>query len=154
MKEIFRNRVFKIDDNNKYYSMPRGVCQGSALGPLLFSIFIISVGSCFASPFLLYADDLVFYDSGTDESVIINNLSLQLEKSWDWCELNGVNINFDKTNFMIFHKERVGTCSSDINKISVRNESIDREFSFEYLGLWFDPHLNFTIHYNSVLKKW
>jgi hypothetical protein len=26
-------------------------------------------------------------------------------------------------------------------------------FSFKYLGLWFDPHLNFIIHYNSVLKK-
>jgi hypothetical protein len=54
---------------------------------------------------------------------------------------------------MIFHKERDRTCSSDINKISVRNESIDRVFSFKYLGLWFDPHLNFTIHYNSVIKK-
>jgi hypothetical protein len=85
--------------------------------------------------------------------VIINNLSLQIEKLCDWCELNGVNINFDKTNFMIFHKERDRTCSSDIYKISVRNESIDRVFSFKYLGFWFDPHLNFTIHYNYVIKK-
>jgi hypothetical protein len=73
-------------------------------------------------------DDLVLYDSGTDESVIINNLSLQIEKLCDSCELNGVNINFDKTNFMIFHKERDRTCSSYIKKISVRNESIDSVF--------------------------
>jgi hypothetical protein len=53
-----RNRVFKIDGNDKYYSMSRGVCQGSALGPLLFSLYINSVGSCFTSPFVLYADDL------------------------------------------------------------------------------------------------
>jgi hypothetical protein len=26
-------------------------------------------------------------------------------------------------------------------------------YSFKYLGLWFDPHLNLTFHYNSVLKK-
>jgi hypothetical protein len=132
LKEVFRNRVFKIADNNKYYSMPRGVCQDSALGTLLLRLYINSVGSCFTSHFLLYADDLVLYDSGTDESVIINNLSLQIEKLCDSCELNGVNINFNKTNF-IFHKEqeRDRTCSSYINKISVRNESI--VFSFKYL---------------------
>jgi hypothetical protein len=59
--------------------MPRGVCQGSSLGPLLFSLYINSVGSGFTSPFLLYADDLVLYDSGTDETAIINSLSLQIE---------------------------------------------------------------------------
>jgi hypothetical protein len=129
------------------------VCQGSALGPLLFSLYINSVGSCFTSPFLLYADDLVLYDSGTDESEVINNLSLQIEKLCDWCERNGVNVNFDKTKFMVFHKERDRNSSSDISKITVRNDCIGRVFSFKYLGLWFDPHLNFTFHYNSVLKK-
>jgi hypothetical protein len=154
INEVFRNRVFRVGNDDKYYCMPRGVCQGSALGPLLFSMHINSVGSCFSSPFLLYADDLVLYDNGTDETVIINKLAIQLDKLCDWCELNGVNINFDKTNFMIFHKERDRSCSSDINKITVRNENIDGVFSFKYLGLWFDPNLNFTIHYNSVLKKW
>jgi hypothetical protein len=133
--------------------MPRGVCQGSALGPLLFSLYINSVGSCFTSPFLLYADDLVLYESGTDETAIINSLSLQIEKLCDWCELNGVAVNFDKTNFMIFHMERDRALPSVTNKITVRNECIDRMFSFKYLGLWFDPHLTLNFHYNSVLKK-
>jgi hypothetical protein len=81
-------------------------CQGSALGPLSFSMFINSVGSCFSSPFLLYADDLVLFDSGIDKTAIVNILSNQLEKLCEWCEGNGVTVNFEKTYFMIFHKER------------------------------------------------
>jgi hypothetical protein len=65
--------VFRVDNNDKYYCMPKGVCQGSALGPLLFK-YINSVGSCFSSPFLLYADDLVLFDCGVDEVAIINSL--------------------------------------------------------------------------------
>jgi hypothetical protein len=126
------------------------VCQGSALGPLLFSLYINSVGSCFTSAFLLYADGLVLYDSGIDESEIINNLSIQIENLCDWCELNGVSFNFDKTQSMIFHKERDRTISFVTDKITVRNRCIDRVFSFKYLRLWSDPHLNFTFQYNSV----
>jgi hypothetical protein len=98
IKEVFRNRIFKISNSDKYYSMPRGVCQGSALGPLLFSLFINSICSCFTSPFLLYADDLVLYDSGVNEIEICLKLALQLEKFCIWCDDNGVNINFEKQN--------------------------------------------------------
>jgi hypothetical protein len=154
IKEVFRNRVFKVSNSEKYYLMPRGVCQGSALGPLLFSLFINSICSCFSSPFLLYADDLVIYDSGINETEICKTLSLQLEKPCDWCDENGVSINFEKTKYMIFHKERDRSSTSACHeKIFIRNESLDRVFSFKYLGLWFDPHLHFSCHYNSVLKK-
>jgi hypothetical protein len=57
--------------------------------------------------------------------VIINNLSLQIENLCDWCERNGVNVNFDKTNLMVFHKEGDRTSCSDISKINVRSECID-----------------------------
>jgi hypothetical protein len=134
--------------------MPRGVCQGSALGPLLFSLYINSVSSCFTSPLLLYADDLVLFDCGTNEIDIITNLSLQLEKLVEWCTLNGVKINFQKTNFMIFHKERdIHLSSVPCEKIYIRNESIDRVYIFKYLGLWFDPHLNFNVYFKSVTTK-
>jgi hypothetical protein len=117
-------------------------------------MYINSVGSCFSSPFSLYADDLVLFDSGVDEVAIINSLLSRIEKLCDWCESNGVNVNFEKTNFMIFHKERdLSSESISIDKSKLRNHCIDRFFSFKYLGLWFESHLNFNVHYNSVSKK-
>jgi hypothetical protein len=125
IKEVFRNRIFKISNSDKYYSMPRGVRQGSALGPLLLSLFINSICSCFASPFLLYADDLVLYDSGGNENEMCLKLALQLEKLCIWCDDNGVNINFEKTKFMIFHKERDrSSITASLDKIILRNESL------------------------------
>jgi hypothetical protein len=55
---------------------------------------------------------------------------------------------------MIFHKERDRSSnSSSLEKICIRNESIERAYSFKYVGLWFDPHLIFNVHFNSVIKN-
>jgi hypothetical protein len=103
---------------------------------------------------LLYADDLALFDCGTNEIYIITNSSLQLGKLVDWCTLNGVKINYEKTNFMIFHKEKdIHLSSVPCEKIYIRNEIIDRVYIFKYLGLWFDPHLNFNVHFKTVTSK-
>jgi hypothetical protein len=55
---------------------------------------------------------------------------------------------------MIFHKERDRSSNSaSLEKICIRNESIERVYSFKYVGLWFDPHLIFNVHFNSVIKN-
>jgi hypothetical protein len=154
IREIFRNRVFKIGSFMRYFCMPRGVCQGSALGPLLFSLYINTIGKSLTCPFLLYADDLVIYDSGTDAKIVLNRLKAELDKVGGWCRENGLRMNFDKTKYMIFHKEKDRTLQSSENfRVKCEGQLIERVFEFKYLGFIFDPHMNFCLHYDSVLKK-
>jgi hypothetical protein len=86
---------------------------------ILFSLYINSIRSFFTSPFLFNSDDLVLYDSRPDESAVIINSSVQIETLSDSCHLNGATVNFDITNFMVFHKERDRTLSSVTHEITV-----------------------------------
>jgi hypothetical protein len=53
------NRQFKFFDGSKHYPTYAGIGQGSALGPLLFSLYVNDISSAINVPFILYADDLI-----------------------------------------------------------------------------------------------
>ena len=44
---------------SKYYKVETGVPAGSALGPLLFSIFINDIGTALKVKYIIYADDVL-----------------------------------------------------------------------------------------------
>jgi len=72
----------------------------------------------------------------------------------EWCKNNDLIINYEKTNFMIFHKEKDLTIRNEsISTIKVNNNIINRVYKFKYLGVWLDPSLNFNEHYNTVINK-
>jgi hypothetical protein len=64
------NRQFKFCDCTKYYPTYAGIGYVSALGPLLFSMYVNDVSSCINVPLILYADDLILYTDGTDWDMI------------------------------------------------------------------------------------
>jgi len=77
-----------------------------------------------------------------------------LEKIEAWCKLNDLNISYEKTKYMIFHKEKDLTIrKEEITPLKVNNHVIQRVFTFKYLGVWLDPSLNFIENYNSVSKN-
>jgi len=154
LNENLRNRLFKLINNEKYYALPRGVPQGSALGPLLFSLYINNLDKVFSCPFLLYADDLVIYESGSNSVDIANKLVNEMEKLNLWCKDNFIDINFDKTKIMVFHKEKdLSVRQETFDDVFVDNTRIKRVFEFRYLGLIFDCCLKFDKHFSQVHKK-
>lgn len=153
VREIFRNRVFRFKNDNKYYEMSRGTCQGSVLGGLFYSLYSDNLSSRVSCNILSYADDVILYAKGTDADVVLNDLIMQLESVCEWCDENGIKLNFAKTKFMIFHKEHDKTGISDKLCFEIRNETIERVNEFKYLGIWIDPHLNFKKHFDVVCEK-
>jgi len=97
---------------------------------------------------------LVIYDSGQNSDVIIEKLTVEVHKICDWCTKNGLSINFDKTKYMVFHKDKDVSIKDEVNNgIKINNYSIDRVYSFKYLGIIFEPTMRFNAHFLSVKTK-
>jgi len=121
---------------------------------LLFSLFINSIGKQLTCDYLLYADDLVIYTHGKNCEEIVKVLLHNLQIILKWCKDNHVEINFDKTEYMIFHKEHDHSIKSeDLQTIQVNGNTIKRVNTFKYLGVLLDPSLNYNMHYESILTK-
>lgn len=55
-----------------------------------------------------------------------------------WCKENGLTINCQKTNFMVFHKQ--GDYRFDVTENMIVDEKmVERVYSFKYLGIHLDP---------------
>jgi len=103
-------------------------------------------------PFLLHADDLVFYTHGIDPSKIVDSLSNTLTKLNSWCVKNKLVINKVKTQFMFFHKSQ-DTKFGIVPDVKLDGKPIQRVFKFRYLGVIVDPILSFKTHFNSVESR-
>ncbi|CAL8076821.1 unnamed protein product [Orchesella dallaii] len=148
------NRVFSFDFFSKQYPLTRGICQGSAKGPLAFSLFINDISRIIQCAHLMYADDIVIYVEGTSLAEISAKLISEMERVMDWCNENQVNINFEKTHCMFFHKNHDNSIKSEsLESICVRNHVIQRVYTFKYLGVTLDPCLTFEEHYKLVSQK-
>jgi len=149
------DRIFRVTlgpFGSTYFPDKRGVPQGSPLGNLLFTIFVNDIIIAIYLPFLLYADDLVFYTHGTNPIDIVNKLSNTLINVDKWCSANKLRINEVKTEFMLFHKSH-DTKVGSVPPLMLNGKEIKRVYQFRYLGVVLDPNLSFQIHLNSVNAK-
>ena len=83
-------------------TMTCGVPQGSTLGPLLFLIYINDIVNC--SSILssrLFADDTNIFYVNKDPNELEIVINRELKKFYDYCALNKLSININKTNLMV-----------------------------------------------------
>jgi len=88
IKSYLHHRLYRVNINGKF-SDSSGLPQRSAMGPLLFIIFINDVRFCLSSEWLLYADDLNIFKSiklATDSQLVQHDL----DSLSSWCCRNSL----------------------------------------------------------------
>ena len=132
-----------------------GVFQGSALGPLLFTIF--------ANDLSLHAPDAHVTQYADDTQVLISdvkrnlpNLIQRMESTLtslaSWFHAHGLKLNTSKTEILL-----LGTRQNtrDLSPVSVRvgGETIQESPYVKNLGVMFDRHLTWDAHVSDVVRR-
>lgn len=129
--------------------MLSGVPQGSHLGPLLFTVFVNDILSCFLnSYFLMFADDLKFYMRIQSRDDCFR-LQSDLERLAHWCDLNGMDLNIRKCHLMVFGRSRTHIQFH----YNIEGCPLQKVSQVKDLGVTLDEKLSFVTHISSVVSK-
>ena len=87
---------------------------------------------------ILYADDTNIFIEGTEYHKVISTLNTELLKVSDWFNSNKLTINLKKTHYMVFHRSRIKTNSSNL---VILKKTLEITKSTKILGMIIDNKL-------------
>ena len=163
-----RKQFVKIDDSySSLLQISLGVPQGSILGPLLFLLYINDLPSCTLLKSFLFADDTTLIHSNPDLLVLTDIVNREFQKVIEYFKIHKLALHPEKTKFIVFsHNREIATTSPEVvinfnnsneddpNKIfpmtCVNTSSVP---AIRFLGIYFDPQLNFKHHVQLLLNK-
>ena len=150
-----------LNDRTGHRSLSRplqnsiGVFQGSALGPLLFTIFSnnMSLYAHYATVFQ-YADDTQLLISGppSDFRGLISQMEKSLASLNDWFSVNALKVNATKTQLMVFGS-RQNLKSLPPFVVRFRDTELEPCKQVGNLGVVFDGALSWEDHVSELSRR-
>ena len=141
-----KQRVKVNDSKSQWYSIKKGVPQGSVLGPTLFNLFINDIFSFIDNCRLYnYADDNVLSFASSSLSVLKCTLEDDVQNILNWFSRNGMKANPEKFQLVSF--------GNTLTSIQARNVVISGQDVIKYLGIHVDNKLTFHDHIVKLCSK-
>ena len=129
-----------------------GVPQGSALGPLLFLVYINGLHkSVKYSKVYHFADDTNMLLSGNSQKNVAKQTNFDLKNLSQWLKADKLSLNFTKTELILFH-----TNSKKIDhnlKFKLNGKCLTPTSTVKYLGVLLDDHILWSKQINHVTTK-
>ena len=147
-----RKQFVKIKGNtSSMQTVVCGVPQGSILGPILFILSINDM--CNISDklkYILFADDTSVFMSHKNIQSLQQDFGNEINKLLHWLSLNKLILNVNKTNYMVFTKQKI-----DFNEVDlqVNNHEFKRVSVNKFLGIEIDSKLTWNEHTGAVCNK-
>ena len=155
LRSYLTNRTFSVvigDAKSSQIPLTSGVPQGSILGPLLFSIYMLPLGQIIRKHkinFHCYADDSQLYIPLKTGNTVIPQILDCLSDIKCWMSQNSLQLNDSKSEILLFgppnsipaFQSQLGNLSNNI-KGAARN-----------LGVMFDSSLSFNQQVTKVVQS-
>ena len=133
IKSYLRNPGFHVEVQGRL-SRPNslddiGVPQGSILGLLLFCICVNDLPNCLShkdSLAAMFADDTVVYVEAKSPSLLIENLTAEMNSVIQWFSCNCIVPNLSKTEFVVSGKSKQVVAKVGIDQLVVFGSGIRR----------------------------
>ena len=147
-------RQFVVIENETSSSQEilTGVPQGSALGPLLFLIYINDLNTCMQfSKTYQFTDDTNIMMSNISLEVLTKQINKDLLNLSYWLRAHKLCLNFQKTELIIF---RPTSLKIDLAiNFKLQGKRLISAHSVKYSGVLLDEHLQWTEQFSNVRIK-